>query len=211
MKRFVFFITLLVSVILKAQSPVKHDYVDITCQMLLDKMEDDKLEDIQIDNDSGQVSAPADVRDSLWKETGVVKYYCPSFQEYKQFEIIQIHNDSDEDYYTWISDVPIEGITDTKLVNDLFWKSKGDFSFDSLIGDCTGRGKTFISVGFSFIARICAGQTFSYMVEIDNGGKNPYIDRIVVLSAKEVIDGPRGVGDPGWIERWLYSWPVIYL
>lgn len=97
----------------------------------------------------------------------------------------RIINNSDEDYLTWVSLVPINSRTNIELIHDYFKKRKGDFNliemmFENLLDNQP------VSIGYSFIKNIAAGKTFSYYIAKNETASNFYQERIVIIKKKEV-------------------------
>lgn len=97
----------------------------------------------------------------------------------------QITNNSNEDYLTWVSLVPINNKSNIELMHDFFKKRKGDFSliemmYENLLDEQP------INIGYSFIKNITAGKTFSYFIAKTDIKSNLYQRRIVLIKKKEV-------------------------
>lgn len=97
----------------------------------------------------------------------------------------QITNNSNEDYLTWISLVPIENKSNIELIHDFFRKRKGDFSLIEMMHENL-LDKQPISIGYSFIKNITVGKTFSYFIAQTGAKSNLYQKRIVLIKKREV-------------------------
>lgn len=106
----------------------------------------------------------------------------------KQYQIIdnyQITNNSNEDYLTWVSLVSTNNKSNIELIHDFFKKRKGDFNLIEMIYENL-LDEQPISIGYSFITNIMAGNTFSYFIAKTDINSTLYQDRIVVIKRKEV-------------------------
>ena len=97
----------------------------------------------------------------------------------------QIINNSNEDYLTWISLVPKNDKSNVKLIHDFFKKKKGDFNLILMMYENLLDGQP-VSIGYSFIKNITAGETFSYFIAKTETKSNLYRGRIVLVKKKEV-------------------------
>lgn len=106
----------------------------------------------------------------------------------KKKEIIDnyhIINNSEEDYLTWVSLVPINNRTNIELMHDYFKKRKGDFNLIEMMYENLLDNQP-INIGYSFIKNITAGTTFSYFIVKNETESNFYRERIVLIKKKEV-------------------------
>lgn len=97
----------------------------------------------------------------------------------------QIINNSNEDYLTWVSLIPTNNKSNIELIRDFFKKRKGDFSLMEMIYENL-LDEQPISIGYSFIKNIAAGETFSYCIAKTDTNSTLYQDRIVIVRRKEV-------------------------
>lgn len=97
----------------------------------------------------------------------------------------QITNNSNEDYLTWVSLIPTNNKSNIELIRDFFKKRKGDFSLIEMIYENL-LDEQPISIGYSFIKNIAAGETFSYFIAKTDTNSTLYQDRIVIIRRKEV-------------------------
>lgn len=97
----------------------------------------------------------------------------------------QITNNSNEEYLTWVSLLPTNNKSNIELIHDFFKKRKGDFSLMEMINE-NMLDEQPISIGFSFIKDIAAGETFSYFIAKTDINSTLYQDRIAVVRRKEV-------------------------
>lgn len=97
----------------------------------------------------------------------------------------QITNNSNEDYFTWVSLIPTNNKSNIELIRDFFKKRKGDFRLIEMINEDM-LDEQPISIGYSFIKNIAAGETFSYYIAKTDTKSTLYKDRIVVVKRKEV-------------------------
>ena len=127
----------------------------------------------------------------------------------KKNEIIdnyQITNNSDEDYLTWVSLVPINNRTNIELIHDYFKKRKGDSNLIEMM--CENLlNKQSINIGYSFIKNITANETFSYFIAKNEKASNFYSERIVLIKKKDVEQYLKmEIGN-----QYFYQFPNIFL
>lgn len=116
----------------------------------------------------------------------------------------RITNNSNEDYLTWVSLVPINNKSDIELVHEYFKSRKGDFNFIEMMYENL-LDKRPISIGYSFVKNITVGKTFSYF--IDKADTKFYKERIVILKKKDVEQYLKMQID----EKYFFKSSCIYL
>lgn len=126
-----------------------------------------------------------DANSQIKIDTFSYSYYNGITQQYQIIDNYKISNNSNEDYYTWVSLLPAINKSNTELIHEFFKKKKGDFSFVEMIYDNLLNDQP-INLGYSFIKNIVAGETFSYFIAKTDLDSLVYQDRIVVISKKEV-------------------------
>jgi len=97
----------------------------------------------------------------------------------------KIINNSNDDYLTWVSLVPKNDKSNIELMHDFFKKRRGDFNFIEMINENLMNEQP-ISIGYSFIKNILAGETFSYFIAKHNSSSTFYQDRIVIIKKKDI-------------------------
>lgn len=122
---------------------------------------------------------------SLHAEKGyVIQVDSYSFYNGLNFQIefnetICIENQSQEEYYTWITLDTTCNKSEEYLIRDYFFKPKKDFSFYHIMGHDLLKDTTI--VGFTFIKCIRAGEKFNYNIHKSNKSSSIYKDRIVII------------------------------
>ncbi|NLX41113.1 MAG: hypothetical protein GXY75_04375 [Bacteroidales bacterium] len=118
-------------------------------------------------------------------DTTEVSYFNGITGKNEIMESYRITNNSDEDYFTWVSLEPINERTNTELIHDYFKKRKGDFSFlEAMFENLLDEQPTVI--GYSFIKNINPGETFHYFIAKNEKSSVFYLERIVLIKRKEV-------------------------
>jgi len=118
-------------------------------------------------------------------DTISVEYYN-SFTMQNQFmEELNIINESNEDYLTWVSPNSILEKTEQTMIQEYFYSRKGDFSFLNIMAENLLLN-TKKSIGESFIKKIKPGDSFSYIILKSNKESSFYKDRIVIISLNKV-------------------------
>jgi hypothetical protein len=118
-------------------------------------------------------------------DTTEVSYFNGITGKNEIMESYRITNNSDEDYFTWVSLEPINERTNTELIHDYFKKRKGDFSFlEAMFENLLDEQPTVI--GYSFIKNINPGETFHYFIAKNEKSSVFYRERIVLIKRKEV-------------------------
>jgi hypothetical protein len=97
---------------------------------------------------------------------------------------VLIINRSSEDYFTWISIVPIKNKSNSELIRDYFLKRKGDFNLLEMMYENLLCDKQ--DIGYSFIKNIASGSSFLYCISKKKLYSTFYRDRLVFISKKEV-------------------------
>lgn len=119
-----------------------------------------------------------------------IKAYSYEYQneQLKDVEIycLEIDNDSTDNYVTWISSEPVEGLSDEQLIRNYFFKRKGDFSLASLIYEGL-KPSGNVSIDLDFIKSIGGNELFTYYVPA-RFNVNFYRERIVLLKRGIVED-----------------------
>jgi len=118
-------------------------------------------------------------------DTVSFSYYNGITEQPQTIDNYQITNNSGEDYLTWVSLVPTNDKSNIELIRDFFKKRKGDFSLIEMIYENL-LDEQPISIGYSFIKNILAGETFSYYTAKTDTNSTLYQDKIVVIKRKEV-------------------------
>lgn len=114
-----------------------------------------------------------------------VNYFNGITEKKEIIDKYHIINNSDEDYLTWVSLVPINNRTNIELMHDYFKKRKGDFNLIEMMCENLLENQP-INIGYSFIKNITAGTTFSYFIVKNETESNFYRERIVIIKKKEV-------------------------
>ena len=120
-------------------------------------------------------------QDSLLVDTASYSYYTGNQQIIKNYIIT---NNSNEEYFTWVSRVPIKDKSNGQLVRDFFIKQNGDFTYLSLMYE--DLPNLIIGIGSTFITKISPHETFSYFIAKKDSNTTYYEDRIVIIKKKEV-------------------------
>lgn len=94
-------------------------------------------------------------------------------------ETICIENQSQEEYYTWITLDTVCNKSEEYLIRDYFIKPKKDFSFYHIMVDDLLQDTTI--VGFTFIKCIRPGEKFNYNIHKSNKSSSFYKDRIIII------------------------------
>ncbi len=138
----------------------------------------------------------------------VTKVYYNNFIEENIFvEEITIKNRSNEDYLTWISWLPIAGLSNQDLMQSLFFSKQGDFRFFDLMYDNVVLSKYSYNIGYAFIKKIPKDETFTYVIMKKSEKSDFYGKRIVIISKKEVEDY---IGRP-IREEYCFPWSSVCL
>jgi hypothetical protein len=96
----------------------------------------------------------------------------------------KITNNSNEEYLTWLSLVPVNNKSNIELIRDFFKVRKGDFNYVEIMYD--EFVNMSIDIGYTFIRKISSSETFSYIIAKTNSNSTFYQDRIVVIKKNEV-------------------------
>lgn len=139
-------------------------------------------------------------------DTASFSYFNGITEQTQTIDNYQITNNSNEDYLTWVSLVPINNKSNIELVHDFFKKRKGDFSLVEMIYENL-LDEQPISIGYSFMKNIIPGETFSYFFAKTDTFSTIYQDRIVVIKKKEVEKYSRMQID----EKYFFQLPIIFL
>lgn len=102
-----------------------------------------------------------------------------------------ITNNSDEDYLTWVALTPNEDKSDARLIDDFFFRLKGDFNYVMMLYDglLDGLSEPFnINIGYSFLKKIRPDDTFTYIIAKTDEKSHFYEDRIVVVNKNEAYN-----------------------
>ena len=122
---------------------------------------------------------------SLQVDTTSFNYFNGITGQYCTTDNYKITNNSNEEYLTWVSLVSTNEKSNIELIHDFFKKRKGDFNLIEMINENLLNEQP-VSIGYSFIKSILAGETFSYYIAKTNSNSTFYQDRIVIIRKKEV-------------------------
>ena len=112
--------------------------------------------------------------------------YFNGITEHEQIiDSYKITNNSNDEYLTWVSLVPVNNKSNVELIRDFFKIRKGDFNLIEMMNEKL-LNERLISIGYSFIKNIMPGETFSYFVAKTNLSSTCYQDRIVTIKRKDV-------------------------
>lgn len=117
----------------------------------------------------------------------------------------KITNNSNEEYLTWVSLVPINNKSNTELIRDFFKVRKGDFNYIEIMYE--EFFNMSIDIGYTFIKQIPPNETFSYFIAKTDSKSTFYQDRIVILSKKEIEQCLRLQIE----EKYFFTLPSIFL
>ncbi len=96
----------------------------------------------------------------------------------------KITNNSNEEYFTWVSLVPVNNKSNIELIRDFFKIRKGDFNYvEIMYEEFTNMSS---DIGYTFIKKISPNETFSYFIAKTNSSSTFYKDRIVIIKKNEV-------------------------
>lgn len=118
-------------------------------------------------------------------DTVSFRYYNGITSQTQIIDNYQITNSTNEEYLTWVSLVPTNNKSNIELIRDFFKKRKGDFSLMEMMYEKL-LDEQPISIGYSFIKNVAAGETFSYFIAKTDPISTFYQDRIVVIRRREV-------------------------
>jgi len=140
-------------------------------------------------------------------DTISVNYFNGITEQSQIIDIYQITNNSDEDYLTWVSLVPINNRTSIKLIRDYFIKVKGDFNLIGMMNDNLLTPESMCEIGYTFMKNISPCETFSYFIAKTETKSNFYQGRIVLIKKKEVEQYLKMQID----EKYFFKLPSIFL
>ncbi len=140
-------------------------------------------------------------------DTVLITYFNGVIEQPEIIENYKINNNSNEDYFTWISLVPTKNKSYTDLVYDFFKKTKGDFSYTQMMYENLLDAQN-IAIGYSFIKNIKAGETFTYTIVKGNTNSKFYQNRIVILKRTKIEECLRGLQLK---EKYFYQFSNIVL
>lgn len=140
-------------------------------------------------------------------DTISVNYFNGITEKKEIIDIYQIKNNSDEDYLTWVSLVPINNRTNIKLIRDYFIKNKGDFNLIGMMNDNLLPQESMCEIGYTFMKNISPGETFSYFVAKNGIESKFYRERIVIIKKKEVEQYLKMIID----KKYFYQLSDIFL
>ena len=119
-------------------------------------------------------------------DTISVNYFNGITEKIERIDIYQITNNSDEDYLTWVSLVPINNRTNIGLIRDYFIKIKGDFNLIGMMNGDLFTSESMCEIGYTFMKNISPCETFSYFIAKNGIESSLYQGRIVLIKKKEV-------------------------
>ncbi len=121
-------------------------------------------------------------------------------------EIFKISNNSACDYFTWITLESALNKTDIELVHEYFREQKPDFDFLFMMYENLLEEHP-VSLGYSFLKNIRAGETFSYFIIKEKTNSDFYRQRLVLIKREKVERYLRTEID----EKYCYKFPYIVL
>ncbi len=112
-------------------------------------------------------------------------YFNGLTEQRQKIDTYKITNNSNDEYLTWVSIVPVNHKSHQELIRDYFIRQKGDFNLIGMMNDDLLNDKT-INIGYSFIKNVLSGEIFSYIIAKTSSNSTFYQDRIVIIKKKEV-------------------------
>ena len=125
--------------------------------------------------------------DGIKIDTASVKIFNNKTNEFETWGYINIQNNTEDEYITWITKNRVSDKTNEQIMLDYFFHHKpyADFNLISLMNEDFVEGALHI-IDLTFMKSILPGREFTYMFIKTDKNMNFYKDKVVLLKRKEV-------------------------